>query len=186
MKTSDLAFSGIRNIPVYLLGISQLYISEDKIKNVLAWFRKNDFSHYAPLPVHDFGNDRLTLTDGHTRAYVAWQSGISEIPVKYDSDDIVASDEGIKLYQNDIAWCDRFNLKSVCDLAGRIVSGSEYKRLWEDRCDVGYNLIINSSEQEKVLWARLHSNLFLFGVSEDKKRLFYENTAGDVFVFDAK
>lgn len=92
----------------------------------------------------------------------------------------------MKLYQNDIVWCDRFNLKSVCDLKERIVSGDDYKKLWDDRCDVGYNLIINSSEQEKFLWSQLHADLFLFGVSEDKKKLFYENSAGDVFVFEAE
>ncbi len=186
MKASDLYFSGIKHISVHLLGISQLYISEEKIKNVLTWFHKTDLSNFAPLPVHDFGNGRLTLTDGHTRAYIAYQSGISEIPVIYDHDDIITCDEGVKLYQNDIVWCDRFNLKSVCDLTGRIVSSADYKRLWEDRCDVGYNLIINSSEREKSLWSQLHTDLFLFGVSEDKKRLFYENSAGDVFVFEAE
>lgn len=83
MKASDLDFSGIQQISVHLLGINQLYISEDKIKNVLAWFHKTDLSNFAPLPVYDFGNGRLTLIDGHTRAYVAYQSGISEIPVIY-------------------------------------------------------------------------------------------------------
>ena len=50
MKASDLSFSGILHISVHLLGISQLYISEDKIKNVLAWFHKTDLSNFAPLP----------------------------------------------------------------------------------------------------------------------------------------
>ncbi len=173
-------------VPVSSLGISQMYLSEDKIKGVQSWFNADDLSDFAPLPVHDFGNGRFTLTDGHTRAYVAYQSRISRIPITYDQDEIVTSDEGLALYRNDILWCDRFHLKSVCDLAGRIVSGAAYKRLWKDRCDVGYNLLIDSSDRERQKWSRQHKDLFLFGVSRDKKKLFFENDAGDIFVFAAE
>ena len=43
---------------------------------------------------------------------------------------------------------------------------ADYKRLWEDRCDVGYNLIINAPEREKSLWSQLHADLFLFGIAK--------------------
>lgn len=186
MNLDELAFSGIQYVSVHSLGISQIYLSESKIRNVQTWFRAEDLSCFAPLPVHDFGNGRLTLTDGHTRAHVACQAGINTIPVVYDNDEIVTSDEGIALYRNDIAWCDRFHLRSVCDLAERIVGDADYERLWKDRCDVGYHLIVNSSHHERLLWQKQHSDLFLFGVSRDKQKLYFENNSGGVFVFKAK
>ena len=54
-----------------------------------------------PLPVHDFGDSRLTLTDGHSRAFTAYQHK-AKVPIVYDTDDIVTCDEGQMLYKNDI------------------------------------------------------------------------------------
>lgn len=84
-------FSGIRWLSIVDLGVSQLYLSEAKIANVKKWLNPNDLSNFEPLPVHDFGNGKFTLTDGHSRAFLAYTMGISCVPCVYDNDDIVSS-----------------------------------------------------------------------------------------------
>ena len=185
MKDSPLKFQGIKLVPILSLGLSQIYLSEEKIKNVAEWFDPGDMTAFAPLPVHDFGNGRLTLTDGHTRAYVACRAGVGQIPVIYDTDGIITSEDGQTLYKNDIAWCERFGLYSIRDLENRILDGADYKRLWDRRCDLGYNLLINTAGHRRKKWESLHPELYLFGVDEDGEKLYYENTAGDIFTFDA-
>ena len=185
MKDKPLQFQGIKNVPILSLGLSQIYLSEEKIRKVAAWFDPADMTAFAPLPVHDFGNGRLTLTDGHTRAYVALCAGVGQIPVEYDTDEIVVCGEGQALYKNDIVWCDRFGLYSVRDLTGRILGVDDYKRLWDRRCDLGYNLVIKTPEDIRKTWETLHPELFLFGVDEDGKKLYYENKKGEIFVFES-
>lgn len=186
MKNSPLQFQGIKNVPILSLGLSQIYLCEEKIRKVKEWFDPADLTSFAPLPVRDFGNGRLTLTDGHTRAYVALCAGLVEIPVEYDTDEIVTCEEGQILYKNDITWCERFGLFSVCDLSSRILDRDAYKELWDRRCDLGYNLVIKTPEDRRKTWGSLHPELFLFGVDEEGKKLYFENPAGEIFVFDAE
>lgn len=44
-----------------------------------------------PVPVHDFGNGKYTLTDGHSRVYVAYEHGLTHVPIAYDKDEIMRS-----------------------------------------------------------------------------------------------
>lgn len=118
-------FQGVQWIAPTDLGVSQLYLNQDKLKEIEKWFDPNRMELCCPLPVHDFGNGRLTLTDGHSRAFVAYQYNV-KIPIVYDTDEIVTSDEGQQLYKNDIVWCQRFNIQTVADLEPRILDASKY------------------------------------------------------------
>ena len=125
------------------LGVSQLYLNQDKVDNVLAWFNPLRIDEYEPLPVHDFlKNGKFVLTDGHTRAYVLYKSGVSQIPVVIDNDEIVTCELGIKSYKEYIEWCNRLCINTVMDLENRIISNRDYEFLWIERCDKLYNLMI--------------------------------------------
>lgn len=128
----DLYFSGIQWVPPIELGVSQLYLSQSKLEKIKNWLDPNHMDLCEPLSVHDFGNGRLTLTDGHSRAFVAYQLKI-KIPIVYDTDDVVTCAEGQMLYKNDIEWCQRFHIQTVADLESRIVDPSEYQHLWIER-----------------------------------------------------
>lgn len=112
-------FKGVITINILELGLSQMYLSIDKINGVKSWFVPDRIMEYQALPVHDFGNGRYTLTDGHSRAYVAFRAGIDYIPVIYDLDAMVTNPTGQMLYKNDIVWCDRFGLKNISHLEKR-------------------------------------------------------------------
>ena len=178
MKPDTLSFSGIRQARIDCLGISQLYISCEKLRNVLSWFDPRDLSGFAPLPVHDFGNGRLTLTDGHTRAVAAGMAGLSEIPIVYDMDDIITAEIGQIQYKEDIIWCDRFHLRSPVDLKERIISPDDYRKLWDERCDLFYNLLSRSTEEQRAVWSHAHEGLFLYGADETLTRLYFEDETG--------
>jgi len=171
-------FSGIRYMPILDLGLSQIYLNKRKLDTIQKWLNPADLSNFEPLPVHDFGNGRLTLTDGHSRAFSAYAMGIEKLPVVYDTDDIIISATGQMLYKNDIVWCERFNIHAVCDLKDRIVSDSVYQDVWVGRCDRAYDLLTQTTELQRKKWQALRPDLYLYGASEDLTLLFFEDKKG--------
>lgn len=175
-------FEGIKMFPILELGISQIYLNERKINAVSEWLTVDTVSKCEPLPVHEFRKGEYTLTDGHSRAYVAYQRGISKLPIIYDEDDIVAGKIGKRLYTLDIEWCDRFRLKNVSDLSSRIIGECDYQKLWINRCDRSYHLVtqMSASEREAMQFVSPH-DLFLYGASRELDTFYFENTKGDLF-----
>lgn len=171
-------FAGIKWLPISDLGVSQIYLSADKLDNVRAWFNPADLTGFDPLTVCDFGNGRLTLTDGHSRAFIAYTMGVSELPVVYDTDILVTSDIGQLLYKNDIVWCERFGVKTIGDLRERIISKTDYEELWIKRCDKAYNLLTQTTQEQRVNLQRLCPELYLFGANADVSLLFFESLDG--------
>ncbi len=178
-----MGFQGIKSINIDMLGLSQIYLCSDKIASVTEWFNPQYMDNFQPLPVHDFGNNTYTLTDGHTRAYVAYKNGVSFLPVFYDNDDIVTNQVGQMLYNADIDWCKRFKLSHIKQLEHRIINKNAYQKLWIERCDRSYNLITETSHNERIQLQNLAPNLFLYGASEDMSTLFFENEAGQLFIY---
>lgn len=176
-------FSDIKDVFITELGLSQIYLNRQKLLEIEKWFDPNDISNFKPLPVHDFGNGKLTLTDGHSRAFVAYKYGVDKIPVVYDTDDIVTSETGQKLYKNDIIWCERFDINNICDLESRIISDEEYQKLWIGRCSKAYNLLTQTTERQRSDLNLLRPDLFLYGSNEKLDILFFENEKGDLFEF---
>ena len=178
----DIAFSGIQWVAPTDLGLSQLYLNRSKIEDIRQWFDPDNKNLYAPLPVCDFGDGRLTLTDGHSRAFIAYQYNI-KIPIVYDTDTIVTGEEGQMLYKNDIVWCQRFHIRTVADLETRIVDPSEYQHLWIDRCDRAYHLLTQTKEYERLQIQRQHPDLFLYGANKNLTVAYFENEQGELFEF---
>lgn len=180
-------FDGIKEIVITELGLSQIYLDSSKIEAIEKWFCVNNMEIFEPLPVHDFGNGRYTLTDGHTRAYVAFRSGLSRISVMYDRDDIVAGELGTQLYRFDIEWCTRFGLENISFLQNRIVSHEKYRKLWMERCDRSHYLFTENSEAERMVMQNKIPGLYLYGaektLSDGNVTWCYENKKGELFLY---
>lgn len=169
------------------LGFSQIYLSAVKLEGVLSWFEPS-LANFEPVPVRDFlGSGKLTLTDGHTRAYVAWMHGITKIPAVYDEDDIVICALGHELYGNDILWCERLGIRHISDFTSRILSSEDYQTLWDDRCDALQNMIaaLQDGRLNRDYLARWQEQfakdgLYLYGMSEDLSVAFIEDTCGNL------
>lgn len=119
---------GVQWIAPTDLGISQLYLNKSKLCNIQKWFDPNNMNLCQPIPVYDFGDGRLTLTDGHSRTFITYQH-IAKVPNIYDMDDIATWEEGQLLYKNDIVWCRRFNLQTVAALENCVVTSYENQSL---------------------------------------------------------
>ena len=174
-------FKNVINYPVLDLGLSQIYLNADKISAIKEWFVPDDLSVFEPLPVHDFGNGKYTLTDGHSRAFVAYKNGITHIPIVYDMDDIVVGETGQMLYLTDIEWCNRFRLENISHLENRILTKEQYQRHWIERCDKSYYLLTQTTEKERKELQKVEPELFLYGASEDLLELYFENIKGEIF-----
>ncbi|MGI6716770.1 MAG: GNAT family N-acetyltransferase [Eubacteriales bacterium] len=122
--------SSIFTLPIIDLQPSQLYISEGKLRNVQEWFNPSDKSEFDPIPIKEFCSRKL-MTDGHTRAVVAYLAGWDSIPVFIDPDEL-----NMDTYALNVKWCDEAGIHSPIDLVSRIVSHKDYERLWRKRnCD---------------------------------------------------
>jgi hypothetical protein len=170
------------------LKLSQIYLSQKKIDDVLEWFEPS-LRNFKPISVRDFlNNGNRHITDGHTRAFIAWQHGIKKIPYIYDEDEIVTCELGQIQYEEDILWCDRFNLHHISDLSNRILSEQGYEELWRRRCGKMYDLKVALFEKKICLNEfntrkdkLAQKGFFIYGISEDLSTLYYENNLGEVF-----
>ena len=176
-------FTGVKNYPLLELGLSQIYLNRDKINVIEKWFNPEDMSNFIPLPVRDYGNGKYTLTDGHSRAFVLYKNGFTHVPIVYDDDDMVAGEVGQKLYREDIKWCERFEIVNIAQLGNRILSGEKYRKLWIERCDKSYNLLMQTTEAERDRIQDKFPALFLYGATEDLSELYFENSHGELFVY---
>jgi len=127
----------IFEMPIANLQPSQLYVSEGKLRLARSWFDPADKSVFDPIPIK-MHNNRHMMTDGHTRAALAFLSGWETIPVTWDEDewDMLA-------YTECVRWCDEAGIKSAADLANRIISAKDYAILWNKRCDDLHKDILN-------------------------------------------
>ena len=181
-----MAFQGVRFIEIDRLRLTQMYLSKHKLDGVLSWFNE-DLSGFEPVPVHDFLRDgELYLTDGHTRAFAAWQAGLKTIPVIYDNDDIVTNAPGQRQYKRCIEWCESFGLRYISALGSRILDAEDYEKLWIKRCSYMHtleNALLGGAideaaflRQKAVLERR---GVYVLGISEDYKLLHCENADGE-------
>lgn len=106
---------------------SQLSLNGRKLALATEWFDFDD-PEYDPLPVVRLDGE-WTLTDGHTRAFLAALAGAERLDVREDTDDLPMA-----LYAECVAWCRDEGVTDVRDLSGRVVNPDTFEREWVDRC----------------------------------------------------
>ncbi|WP_136686601.1 histone acetyltransferase [Halorhabdus amylolytica] len=117
-------------VPVAELRPSQCYLNAPKVAAVVDRIEGAVFDP-GPLPVYEFDGQRY-LTDGHTRAFVAYLTGCDRIAVYEDEQ--VAAEYDLSVYRACIQWCEREGIEGVPDLAGRVVGPATFQTEWIDRC----------------------------------------------------
>ena len=109
---------------------SQLFISSEKLSQVMKEFDPLKIETLRPIPIKELGNE-IIFTDGHTRAFAAYLSGLSEVRVFWDDDEM-----DWEAYEICVEWCKGAGIHTIADLKDRVVGEEEYKLLWHRRCDV--------------------------------------------------
>jgi len=122
---------------------SQLYISQQKLATVKEKFNPKDIATLKPIPVKKFKNN-IFYTDGHTRAFAAYQEGFLKIPVIWEDEEL-----DWEMYEICIKWCKDANIFSIADLSNRIVEQKEYEILWYKRCDDLHKKLEINRKQKK-------------------------------------
>ena len=107
---------------------SQLFISAEKLAQVMETFDPNRPEALKPIPIKKL-NGRLIYTDGHTRGLAAYLSNWEQVPVYWDQDEL-----DWDAYQICVDWCLRERIYTVADLQRRILSSADYEVLWLERC----------------------------------------------------
>jgi len=183
LKLVCMEFAGIKNYPLLELGLSQIYLNENKIMEIEKWFNSDDMSACSPIKVHNFGNGKYTIIDGHSRAYVAYKNGVMQVPIVYDNDELVTGEVGKKLYCADLMWCERFGIENISHLENRIIWKKEYQKRWIGRCDRSYDLLLQTTENERRILQKNAPKLFLYGAEEDLSELYFEDSFGKLYVY---
>jgi len=108
---------------------SQLYISSEKLSEVMKRFDVDDPESIEPIPIKKLGDD-VIFVDGHTRAFAAFLYGVSEVPVYWEDEEL-----DWDAYEICVEWCKENGIRTISDLKDRIVSQKEYEILWYKRCE---------------------------------------------------
>ncbi len=107
---------------------SQLFVSSEKLAQIIRGLDSDGLGSLEPLPIKEL-DGRVILTDGHTRALAAFMRGFDEVPVYWDEDEL-----DWEAYRICVAWCQEAGVHTVLDLAGRILGPDDYELLWHERC----------------------------------------------------
>jgi hypothetical protein len=102
---------------------SQLYISSEKLSEVMKRFDVDDLESIEPIPIKKLG-DNVISVDGHTRAFAAFLYGVSEVPVYWEDEEL-----DWDAYEICVEWCKENGIRTISDLKDRIVSQKEYEIL---------------------------------------------------------
>lgn len=103
---------------------SQFYISGEKLRRVLTWFDPTDLRNFEPCPVYEF-QGKAVFTDGHTRAFAAYQAGLTKIPLVWETEDL-----SWEQYAKCVEACRLRGVESIADLEGRVLPPEEYAVRW--------------------------------------------------------
>jgi GNAT superfamily N-acetyltransferase len=112
-------------LPLSELQPSQLYISEGKLRLAREWRSGSDMD---AIPIKEL-DGRKVMTDGHTRAVMAYLEGAQFVSCCRDEDAL-----DWDAYRRCVKWCDDEGITGVAALAKRIVPHADYERLWLKRC----------------------------------------------------
>ena len=131
-------------ISIHYMQPSQLYISEEKIQQVRQWFDPKDLNFFPPIPIKVL-DGLLVMTDGHTRAVVALQAGLTTLPFVWENDEL-----DWDMYRACVDACKAQGITSPGDLLGRIVTALEYQEKWHKWCDSMQADILARREQDRL------------------------------------
>jgi len=119
-----------RRIDIEDLRPSQLYLSAAKLASALDEFDEEG-PDYGSLPAFEHEGEWY-LSDGHTRAFAAYLVGADRVRIERDHE--VREVYDFDLYLTCIDWCREADVRTVSDLAGRVLDHETFEEQWIERC----------------------------------------------------
>lgn len=108
---------------------SQLYISSEKLSEVMKTFDPNKPKSIEPIPIKKLEN-KIIFVDGHTRAFAAFLHNLSEVLVYWEDEEL-----DWDAYKICVGWCKKEGIHTIGDLKCRVVPQKDYEILWYRRCE---------------------------------------------------
>jgi hypothetical protein len=108
---------------------SQLYISSEKLSEVMKTFDPDKPKSVEPIPIKKLGN-KIIFVDGHTRAFAAFLHNLSEVLVYWEDEEL-----DWDAYEICVGWCKKEGIHTIAGLKCRVVPQKDYERLWYRRCE---------------------------------------------------
>lgn len=173
----------IFELPILEIGVSEMYLNQRKLDAVKDMTQQEGFTEFGPLPVHDFGDGKYVLTDGHHRAFVAWQMGRPTLKVYADSDPNTVSKLPQRMYKMCIEWCRAAGVENVSQLQNRIMQPPIFEFFWLERCRRGYNLITTRNKQALDKARELVPDMHLYGTERALDTFYFEDEKGKLFKY---
>jgi hypothetical protein len=116
-------------IPLAEVQPTQLYINERKLAAIEARFPPGNEARMEPVPVKRL-RGTISFTDGHTLAFLVWKCWLVEIAAFWDYSDL-----DLYTYLECLDWCQEAGIRTIADLAGRIIEDAAYKVIRIARCE---------------------------------------------------
>jgi len=108
---------------------SQLFISSEKLSEVMKTFDPDKPASMEPIPIKRLGND-IIFVDGHTRAFAAFLHNFSDVLIYWENEEL-----DWDAYEICVEWCRKEGIYTIADLKNRVVSQNDYEILWYKRCE---------------------------------------------------
>ena len=108
---------------------SQLYISSEKLNEVMKTIAPMKPEAIEPIPIKKLGS-RIIFVDGHTRAFAAFLHGFPMIPVYWEDEEL-----DWDAYAICVEWCKKEGIRTIADLKSKVVPQKDYEILWYRRCE---------------------------------------------------
>ena len=107
------------------------YINQEKLDSARAAWNNGNEENLPSVLVTKIDGE-LSLIDGHSRAYAAFERG--ETYIKAEVEELETIEGSTALYEYIHRQGPARGIYSIADLGERIVSAEEHKRLWIEYC----------------------------------------------------
>ncbi len=107
---------------------SQLYLNREKIEALQDQINPFVLENISPISIRKFGN-KIVFLDGHTRAFLAFENGLSKVPVYWETEEY-----DWELYEICIQWCQEEKILHISELKNKILDKESFEKLWIGKC----------------------------------------------------
>ena len=107
---------------------SQLFLNREKIEFFNKHINPFVLDKIPPISIRKFGNKTVFL-DGHTRAFLAYEHGLTQVPVYWEPEEY-----DWELYEICIQWCLENHIHHISDLKTRILERGSFEKMWIGKC----------------------------------------------------
>jgi len=108
------------------------YINQEKLERVRTAWENGEQNELPPVLVAEIDGE-LSLIDGHSRAYAAFERG--ETFIKVDIDKLEDIEGSSALYRHIHREGPNLGISTIANLENRILPPEEHRRLWTGYCD---------------------------------------------------